>query len=170
MFALEGRRDCRRVIHRRKEEEEKEEEGERGLLPSYSLTYLRFSFDTALFSPLLLRPPPPPSFNDFFHPLATEILEASTLVNPFPWCKGHPLKRKNIGGREKNRSQIITLSFPFFPFPFLFSPLHRLPPRVVLFGNRSIAGHPRLRALYFTPIHFSVNRGKYRRIVSHAGN
>lgn len=123
MFALEGRRDCRRVIHRRKEEEEEEEEGERGLLPSYSLTYVRFSFDTALFSPLLLRPPPPPSFNDFFHPLATEILEASTLMNPFPWCKGHPLKRKNIGGREKKSQSDYypLLSFLSFSFSFFSS-------------------------------------------------
>lgn len=82
---------------------------------------------------------------------------------PLPGVKGHPLKRKNIGGRKKSQSDYYPLlSFP--PFLFFFSFLF-IDFRLEWFLRKS-KYQRRLRALYFTPIHSSGNWGKYRGIVS----
>lgn len=165
VFALEERRegDCRRVIHRRKKEGRRRKSF-RFIL--YSLIHLRLSVrhPSRL---LLLRPsmiffiPWPPRYSKRVHSWSTPSR-----------CKGHPLKRKNIGGREKKSQSDYypLLSFLSFFFSFSSSSSPSSASSGFLRKSKYRLGHPRLRALYFTPIHSSANRGKYRRIVGHAGN
>lgn len=92
-----------------------------------------------------------------------------------PWPPRHskqvhswtPSRRKgpSIKTKEYRREKKIAVGLLPSPFLFFFLFSSSTSASSDFFGNRSNGGgHPRLRALYFTPIH--SNWGKYRGIVS----